>query len=102
MKAIVFGASGATGKLVVQQLVKRNIPVRIVVRASAIIPVQFSDDKRIEIAYGNINDFDAHKIKDLVMKYIIIKYEVLFSTLAKQAGYFVSLLVLFVYPVVLI
>jgi len=66
MKALVLGASGATGKLVVQQLVKKNIQVRVVVRESAIIPGQISDDKSIEIIKGNINDFDIAKIKDLV------------------------------------
>jgi nucleoside-diphosphate-sugar epimerase len=66
MKALVLGASGATGKLVVQQLVKKNIQVRIVVRESAIIPGQISDDKSIEIIKGNINDFDISKIKDHV------------------------------------
>ncbi|MBK7631740.1 MAG: SDR family oxidoreductase [Ignavibacteriales bacterium] len=66
MKALVLGASGATGKLVVQQLVKKNIQVRIVVRESAIIPDQISDDKSIEIIKGNINDFDISKIKDLI------------------------------------
>lgn len=66
MKALVLGASGATGKLVVQQLVKKNIQVRVVVRESAILPNQISDDKSIEIIKGNINDFDIVKIKDLV------------------------------------
>jgi len=66
MKALVLGASGATGKLVVQQLVKKNIQVRIVVRESAIIPSQISDDKNIEVIKGNINDFEIAKIKDLV------------------------------------
>jgi len=66
MKALVLGASGATGKLVVQQLVKRNIQVRVVARESAIIPGQISDDQRIEIIKGNINDFTIAKIKDLV------------------------------------
>ena len=67
MKGIrVLGASGATGKLVVQQLVKKNIQVRVVVRESAIIPRQISDDKSIEIIKGNINDFEIAKIKDLV------------------------------------
>ena len=66
MKALVLGASGATGKLVVQQLIKKNIQVRIVVRESAIIPGQISDDKSIEIIKRNINDFDIAKIKDLV------------------------------------
>jgi nucleoside-diphosphate-sugar epimerase len=66
MKALVLGASGATGKLVVQQLVKKNIQVRVVVRESAIIPGQISDDKSIEVIKGNINDFEIAKIKDLV------------------------------------
>ena len=66
MKALVLGASGATGKLVVQQLVKKNIQVRIVVRESAILPNQISDDKSIEVIKGNINDFEIAKIKDLV------------------------------------
>jgi len=66
MKTLVLGASGATGKLVVQQLVKKNIQVRIVVRESAIIPNQISDDKSIEVIKGNINDFEFAKIKDLI------------------------------------
>ncbi|RJQ57370.1 MAG: NAD(P)-dependent oxidoreductase [Stygiobacter sp.] len=66
MKALVLGASGATGKLVVQQLVKKNIKVRAVVRETAIIPGQISNDKSIEIIKGNINDFEIAKIKELV------------------------------------
>lgn len=66
MKVLVLGASGATGKLVVQQLVKKNIHVRVVVRESAILPSQISDDKSIEIIKGNINDFEIAKIKDLI------------------------------------
>lgn len=66
MKVLVLGASGATGKLVVQQLVKKKIKVRLVARESAIIPSQISEDKSIEIIKGNINDFEIAKIKDLV------------------------------------
>lgn len=66
MKALVLGASGATGKLVVQQLVKKNIKVRAVVRETAIIPGQISNDNSIEIIKGNINDFEIAKIKELV------------------------------------
>lgn len=66
MKALVLGASGATGKLVVQQLLNKNIQVRVVVRESAIIPNLISDDKSIEVIKGNINDFEIVKIKDLV------------------------------------
>jgi nucleoside-diphosphate-sugar epimerase len=66
MKALVLGASGATGKLVVQQFMKNNIKVRLVARESAIIPSQISADKSIEIIRGNINDFEITQIKDLV------------------------------------
>ena len=66
MKALILGASGKTGKLVVQQLVKKDIQVRIVVRASAAIPEFFTNDKRIEITKGNVNDFDITKITELV------------------------------------
>ena len=63
MKSLVLGASGATGKLVVQQLVKKNIKVRIIVRESAILPGQLLDDRGIEIIKGNVNDFEAQKLK---------------------------------------
>ncbi|MBI9071910.1 MAG: SDR family oxidoreductase [Melioribacteraceae bacterium] len=66
MKVLVLGASGATGKLVVQQFVKRNIQVRIIVRETAILPSQISADKKIEIIKGNISDFEITKIKDIV------------------------------------
>lgn len=66
MKVLVLGASGATGKLVVQQLVIKNIKVRAVVRESAIISSQISSDVSIEIIKGNINDFQIEKIYDLV------------------------------------
>lgn len=66
MKVLVLGASGATGKLVVQQLVKRNVKVRIVVRESAVIPDQISNDQSIEIIKGNINDFEITNTKDLL------------------------------------
>ena len=66
MEALVLGASGATGKLVVKQLVKKNIKVRAVVRGTAIMPGQISNDKSIEIIKGNINDFEIAKIKELV------------------------------------
>ena len=66
MKTLVLGASGATGKLVVQQLLNKNIQVRVVVRESAIVPNQISDNKSIEVIKGNINDFEIAKIQDLV------------------------------------
>lgn len=66
MKALVLGASGATGKLVVQQLVKKNFQVLAVVRESAILPHQISNDKNIELIKGNAYQFQVEQIKNLV------------------------------------
>jgi nucleoside-diphosphate-sugar epimerase len=66
MNVLVLGASGATGKLVVQQLIKKNVKVRMVVRESAIIPSNVSENNTVEIVKGNINDFEISKILELV------------------------------------
>ena len=66
MKALILGGSGKTGKLVVQQLIRRDIQVRLVARESATIPEYFTNDNRIEITKGNVNDFDIAKITELV------------------------------------
>ncbi len=58
MKALVLGASGATGKLVVMQLLKRQIDIRLVVREGAILPAEVLDDPRVEIERGNIAEFN--------------------------------------------
>ncbi|MDZ7623129.1 MAG: NAD(P)H-binding protein [Ignavibacteriaceae bacterium] len=65
MKVLILGASGKTGKLVVQQLIKRNIQVRMIVRESAIVPDNISASKQIEIIKGNVNDFDILKLRSL-------------------------------------
>ncbi len=66
MKALVLGASGATGQLVVRQLIEKDITTRILVRESAIISEQISNNNNVEIIKGNINDFDIEKIKEIV------------------------------------
>ncbi len=66
MKVLILGASGATGKLVVQQLVKRKIKVRMVVRESAIVTTNLSENNTIEIIKGNIYDFKIVEIIDLL------------------------------------
>jgi nucleoside-diphosphate-sugar epimerase len=66
MKVLILGASGATGKLVVKNLLKKEIQDRIVTREVAIIPGDITEDQNIEIIKGNINDFDILKIKELV------------------------------------
>jgi nucleoside-diphosphate-sugar epimerase len=67
MKTLVFGASGATGKLVVSQLLERNLSARIVVREAAVIPVKITENKNIEIVKGNIDDLDMDQIQKLML-----------------------------------
>ena len=58
MKVLILGASGATGKLVVSQLYKRNITSRIVVRKNASLPEEILNNEMIEIVRGDISEFD--------------------------------------------
>ena len=67
MKTLVLGASGATGKLVVSQLLEKNISARIVIRESAIISDNIAKDKNIEIVKGNIDSFSTGKIRELLL-----------------------------------
>jgi nucleoside-diphosphate-sugar epimerase len=67
MKTLVFGASGATGKLVVSQLLERNLSAKIVVRESAIIPLTIAENKNIEIVKGDIDDLNADQIQKLML-----------------------------------
>ena len=67
MKTLVLGASGATGKLVVSQLLERNISARIVIRKSATFPDKIAEDKNIEIVKGSIDSFSTGKIRELIL-----------------------------------
>lgn len=66
MKTLVLGASGATGRLVVLQLIKKGISPKILIRPNAIIPKEISDHRDLEIVCGKINDFSTDQIKDLL------------------------------------
>lgn len=67
MRTLVLGASGATGRLVVSQLLERNISARIVIRENALIPDRITKDKNCEIVKGNIDSFSADKMRELVL-----------------------------------
>lgn len=66
MKTLVLGASGATGKLVVSELLERNMSARIVIREGAMIPDKIIEDKNVEIIKGNIDSFSMDKIRELI------------------------------------
>lgn len=66
MKTLVLGASGATGKHVVQKLVDQNKQVKIIVRASAIIPEIWKGNERLEIVTAHINELTSADITNLI------------------------------------
>jgi putative NADH-flavin reductase len=66
MKVLVLGASGATGKLVVIQLIKRKITTRILRRKSAILPEEIIESPLVETLEGNINELDQSEMNELM------------------------------------
>jgi len=66
MKTLVLGASGATGKLVVAQLLEQNIPTKIVIRDSATIPDKFLKNENIEIIKASVHGFSLEQIRELI------------------------------------
>jgi len=57
-KALVLGASGATGRLLVMQLAERGIGARILVREGATLPEEILGNPLVETLRGNIAGLD--------------------------------------------
>lgn len=66
MKVLILGASGATGKQVVSQLIKKGINLRIVTRKNAAIPEEISNNMLVEHITGNIAEFNIKENKALI------------------------------------
>ncbi|UOE94508.1 NAD(P)-binding oxidoreductase [Alkalihalobacillus sp. LMS39] len=72
MRVLVLGASGATGTLVVKQLMKRQINTRILIRNSAVLSKEIQECPSVEIVKGNINELDDYEIYDLISECNVI------------------------------
>ncbi|MFN7253419.1 MAG: NAD(P)-binding oxidoreductase [Anaerobacillus sp.] len=66
MRVLVLGATGATGKLVVKQLIKRQINTRILIRKSAVLDKEIQENPLVEIVVGNIDEFNVSEIDSLI------------------------------------
>jgi nucleoside-diphosphate-sugar epimerase len=66
MKVLVLGATGATGSLVVKQLVDRNINMKIVVRKIESVSEDILNNKSVETIIGSISEFESSRFKDLI------------------------------------
>lgn len=54
MKILIVGASGATGRLLVEQLIHRGESVKIIVRAGSNLPQTLNNHKNLYIIYANV------------------------------------------------
>ncbi|HOX31753.1 MAG TPA: NAD(P)H-binding protein, partial [Spirochaetales bacterium] len=66
MKALVLGASGATGKLAVRQLAQRGIEVRALLREGASLGEEPIDLASVEVRRGSIAELDQAALAGLV------------------------------------
>lgn len=66
MKVLVLGATGATGKRVVKELIKRNIPVKILIREQSNPPAEIIKSSQVELIRGNVSEYSTKKMQDLL------------------------------------
>lgn len=66
MAILIVGASGATGKHLVEQILKMEEEVKVIVRPSPNIPDTWSSDDKVSIIKANINEIDGNKMAEYV------------------------------------
>jgi putative NADH-flavin reductase len=66
MKTLIVGASGATGKLLVEQLLATRKEVKIIIRPSANIPESWHHNEQLHIIRGNISEMTVEKMTKIV------------------------------------
>lgn len=63
-KVLVVGASGATGKHLVTQLLKNGVQVRAIVRSIDSLPEGFRSQSNLQLIQGSILDMDALELAE--------------------------------------
>ena len=66
MKTLVVGASGATGSLLVEQLLKRDQKVKIIVRSDDSLPESIKNHKNLEIVQASLLDLSNSELEQQV------------------------------------
>lgn len=61
-KVMVLGSSGATGRLVVSQLLKQNVEVVAILRPSSNIPVEFASQDKLKIIKTEITGINENEL----------------------------------------
>ncbi|MBD2847588.1 SDR family oxidoreductase [Paenibacillus sp. IB182496] len=66
MIIVVLGANGATGRLVVRELMSRSIPTRILIRKTAALDSDIEKSPYVEIVRGSISELGRSELCDLL------------------------------------
>lgn len=66
MKVLILGASGATGKQVVRQMIKRQVKTRVLIRPHSVLPEDVSSSPLVEVVRGSISDFSHEEMKKVI------------------------------------
>lgn len=64
MTILVAGASGATGKLLVEQLLESGQSVKVIVRSTSRIPDNWKNNGKLEIIEGNMTEIPVEKLSE--------------------------------------
>jgi hypothetical protein len=67
MTTLVIGASGATGKLLVEQLLKSGQKVKIIVRSTSIISDNWNHNQKLTILKGKISEFSVEEMSKILV-----------------------------------
>lgn len=62
MKTLIVGASGATGKLLVEQLLKAGQQVKVIFRSSCSIPDSWSKNNNLTLNRSNISEISVDEM----------------------------------------
>ena len=61
-KVLVLGSSGATGKLVITQLLKQSVEVVAILRPSSNLPVETSSQSKLKIIKTEITELQENEL----------------------------------------
>lgn len=64
MTTLVLGASGATGKQLVEQLLNKGLEVKIIIRPTVIIPGTWKNNENLTIFKANVSEVSVDEMKD--------------------------------------
>ncbi|MGJ3236680.1 NAD(P)-dependent oxidoreductase [Marivirga sp.] len=66
MKILIVGASGATGKFLVDELLSANKEIKIIVRPTANIPDTWLYNEQLHIIRGNISEMKVDEMTEII------------------------------------